>query len=68
MAKRVNIHDAKTYLSRYVREVQQGTETEVVIAAGGSRPLGLEEGLFELPLDIDAQDAEIAELFEGALR
>jgi antitoxin (DNA-binding transcriptional repressor) of toxin-antitoxin stability system len=80
MTKRINIHDAKTHLSRYVRELQQGLEAEVVIAVGGkpaarliayqrsSRPLGLEEGLFEIPTDFDAPDARIVELFGGPLR
>jgi len=78
--KQVNIHEAKTHLSRYVREVAAGAETEVVIAIGGKpaarlvpykpprRPLGIDEGLFEIPEDFDEQDEAIVALFEGSRR
>jgi prevent-host-death family protein len=60
MAKTVNIHEAKTHLSRLVRQVQAGEE--VLIARGGkpivrlvavesatTRNLGRDRGLFTVP-------------------
>lgn len=61
----VNVHEAKTHLSRLLRRVAAGEE--IVIARAGrpiarlvpieARPrrvLGLDEGLFEVPDDFDA--------------
>lgn len=61
----VNIHEAKTHLSRLLMRVAQGEE--IVIARAGkpvarlvpvepkpSRVLGQDEGLFEVPDDFDA--------------
>ena len=76
--KQVNIHEAKTHLSRYVRDIATGAETEVVIAVGGKpaarivpyearrRPLGIARGLIEIPKDFDAPDEAIVALFEGS--
>jgi prevent-host-death family protein len=64
MTIQVNVHDAKTNLSRLLAMVEEGQE--VVIARNG-RPvariipeprfgvphLGLDEGLFEIPEDFD---------------
>ena len=62
--KTVNVHEAKTHLSRLLRQVAQGQE--VVIAKAGrpvarlvpvSEPkrvrLGTDRGLFEVPDDFD---------------
>lgn len=66
MSRSVNIHEAKTHLSRLVDEVAQGAE--IIIARAG-RPvarlvplqpspepkvLGLLEGKFDVPDDFDA--------------
>lgn len=73
----VNIHEAKTHLSRLLRRVSTGEE--VVIARAGrpiarllpveprkKRILGQDEGLFEVPEDFDDPLPEdILKLFEG---
>ena len=62
----VNIHEAKTHLSRLLARVAAGEE--IIIARGGEpvarlaplsrrtrpRVLGQDEGLFEIPEDFDA--------------
>ncbi len=74
----VNMHDAKTQLSRLVEAVESGEADEVVIARNG-RPaarlvpmlsagrtpvrIGIAKGLFVAPADTLAQDAEVAALF-----
>jgi prevent-host-death family protein len=79
MGKVVNIHEAKTHLSRIVDEVARGAE--VVIAKAGKpvarlvpveasvRPkrYGLLKGKIQLPdaKDFNAGDEEIIALFEG---
>ena len=76
----VNIHEAKTQLSRYVDRAARGEE--IIIARTGKpvarlvalapkddapRPLGLGAGCFHIPHDFDAlgQD-EIEGMFYGA--
>ena len=62
--KTVNVHEAKTHLSRLLLEVEEGED--VVIARGGKpiarlipfekqaeRVLGRDAGLFEVPDDFD---------------
>lgn len=74
----VNMHDAKTRLSQLVDAIESGAETEIVLARNGrpaarlvpiavKRPLrlGLARGLFSLPDDFDADNEEIAKLFNG---
>jgi prevent-host-death family protein len=64
MAKTVNIHEAKTHLSRLVRRAQAGEE--IVIARGGkpvarlvaleassARSLGRDRGRFTVPDDFN---------------
>jgi prevent-host-death family protein len=77
MAKIVNMHDAKTHLSRLVADVIAGDE--VVIAKAGKpvaklvryeqrrprRTPGGWEGRVWMAPDFDAVDEEIARLFEG---
>ena len=73
----VNVHEAKTHLSRLLERVEAGEE--VVIARAGRpvarlvpylrrkepRPLGLWRGRVRLGPEFDAVDVEIARLFDG---
>lgn len=79
--KPVNIHEAKTTLSRLIRRVEKGEE--VIIARAGKpvaklvaiepaknmtpRPLGLCAGQFTVPEDFDEPDKEILADFEAAI-
>jgi antitoxin (DNA-binding transcriptional repressor) of toxin-antitoxin stability system len=76
----VNIHEAKTNLSRLLSAIESGAETEVIIARNG-KPVGrltsinalpkqkvrfgLAKGKFVVPDDIDALNPEIEKLFYG---
>lgn len=74
----VNMHDAKSRLSQLVDAIESGAETEIVLARNG-RPaarlvpiaakrairMGLARGKFTVPDDWDADDEEIAALFNG---
>jgi prevent-host-death family protein len=71
--------DAKSNLSRLVEAVENGSETEIVIARNGrpaarlvaiakpsaSHRLGVAKGRFEVPENIDADNHRVAELFLG---
>ncbi len=72
------MHEAKTQLSRLVRELRDGTESGFVIAVDGvpaarlvrfagppRRVLGLDRGLVEIADDFDAPNSDIAALFES---
>jgi antitoxin (DNA-binding transcriptional repressor) of toxin-antitoxin stability system len=71
------MHDAKTNLSRLVDSIKTGAESEVVIAIGNKpaarlvpfeksrRPLGMDNGLFEIPADFDAVSPDLEALFNG---
>jgi prevent-host-death family protein len=74
----INIHDAKTHLSRIVDEVAAGAE--VIIAKAGKpmarlspiatpvkpKKLGLLKGKIKIPADFDApMDEEVLVQFEG---
>ena len=73
----VNIHEAKTHLSRLLAEVAAGQE--VIIANRGvavarlipvtnteGRTLGSDRGVFEVPEDFDAPlPAEVLDAFEA---
>ena len=76
----VNMHDAKTRLSALVEAVESGAEAEVVIARNGKpaarlvpmaaapdvgNRLGIAEGKFRVPDDIDEYEDEIIAMFEG---
>jgi antitoxin (DNA-binding transcriptional repressor) of toxin-antitoxin stability system len=62
----VNIHEAKTHLSRLIAQVSQGEEVVIAKAGkpiarlsafggeGGARVLGRDSGLFSVPEDFDA--------------
>jgi prevent-host-death family protein len=74
----VNIHEAKTHLSRLLSRVAAGEEV-VIARAGrpvarlvpfrkpqGIRPLGMDKGLFTVPDDFDAPlPADLLEAFQG---
>lgn len=74
--REVNIHEAKTHLSRLLMRVEQGEE--IVIARAGKpiarlvpvepkpqRILGRDEGLFEVPDDFDGPlPADLQAYFE----
>lgn len=75
----INMLQAKTHLSRLVEAIEQGEEREIVIARNGhpvaklvpvnamppDRRLGVAKGLFDVPDDIDAHNADVARLFLG---
>jgi prevent-host-death family protein len=74
----VNIHEAKTHLSRLVAAIKSGSEAEVIIAQNGvpaarlvpllDRPKpkwGLAKGKFVVPDNIDALNPEIEAMFAG---
>ena len=74
----VNMHEAKSNLSRLVAAVRSGAEREVVIAINGQpaarlvpieakqKPRwGLLKGRVQVPDNIDAENAAIALLFGG---
>jgi antitoxin (DNA-binding transcriptional repressor) of toxin-antitoxin stability system len=77
MDKMVNIHEAKTHFSRLIQSIRNGSEREIVIAVGGKpaarlvpyvlpqRPLGMDEGLGWISDDFDADNEQIAALFNG---
>lgn len=77
----VNMLEAKSQLSRLVESIELGNTDAIIIARNG-RPaaklvsvqaqrgqvrIGIAKGLFEVPDDIDAHNAEIAEMFLGKL-
>lgn len=74
----VNIHEAKTHLSRLVAAIKSGAESEVIIAQNGvpaarlvplekkPKPIwGLEKGKYVLPDNIDELNPEIEKMFYG---
>jgi prevent-host-death family protein len=74
--KIVNMHEAKTNLSRLVQDVRKGKLAEIVIALDGvpaarlvpyekpRRVFGLDRGLFVVPDDFDEPVPEIVRAFE----
>jgi prevent-host-death family protein len=74
----VNMHDAKTRLSKLVAAIRSGKEREVVIAVNGTpaarlvpiearQPvkIGVLRGKFTAPADFDELNPEIEKLFYG---
>lgn len=75
----INIHEAKTHLSRFVDQAAAGEEiiiaragkpvarlVPLVAVAAAPRALGLGKGRFVLPQGFDEQNAdEIREIFEA---
>lgn len=72
----INVHDAKTHLSRLIGEVEQGASITIARAGKPAARLvpiqpvkrtGFLAGQFKVPDDFDAMGAdEIANLFNGA--
>jgi prevent-host-death family protein len=75
---KVNIHEAKTHLSRLLQRVAAGEEVTIaragvpvakLIAAGSqskSRPMGMDEGKIWIAEDFDAPDPALEALFYNA--
>lgn len=76
--KTVNMHEAKTHLSKLVQQVRTGAEREIVISLSGTpvakivsvelparRDLGVDRGLIQISPGFDEPNDEIASLFEG---
>lgn len=75
----ITIHQAKSQLSRLLRDLESGTEVEFVIARGDrpvarlvalgsgdvSRRVGIARGQFDVPEPDPELDAIIARTFEG---
>lgn len=71
----VNIHDAKTNLSKLVEQIESGSRDEVVIARAGKPvarlvpiakstiKLGVADGAYDIPDDIDRLNPLIEEMF-----
>ena len=71
----INIHDAKTNLSKLVEQIETGSRSEVVIARAGKpvarlvpivKPaikLGVADGAFGIPDDIDRLNPLIEKMF-----
>jgi antitoxin (DNA-binding transcriptional repressor) of toxin-antitoxin stability system len=78
----INMLDAKTSLSKLVQALENGTESEFIIARNGrpaarlvplsqsradrSRRIGVAKGRFAVPDDIDRSNAEVRALIEGS--
>ena len=75
----VNVHEAKTHLSRLLKRVAEGEEITIsragVLVAklialgpdGQSRPMGMDHDRLWIAEDFDAPDAELEALFYGDL-
>lgn len=75
----VNMLEAKSSLSRLVQAIEDGLESEIIIARNGRpaarlvpvgelapRPrLGVAKGKFEIPDSIDEHNEEVGQLFTG---
>jgi len=75
----INVHEAKTHLSRIIEQVLTNGEPVTIARAGkpvvivsahpDSRPsrrkLGILRGKVQLPENLKVHDAEIQEMFEG---
>jgi len=73
----VSLFDAKTHLSRIVRDLLSGVEEAVIVSrhgkpvvkivrfreSGASRRIGAARGRFDVPDNIDALNPAVAELF-----
>lgn len=75
----INMLQAKSSLSRLVKAIEEGQESEIIIARNGrpaarlvpihggsvGKRIGIAKGKFEVPDNIDADNAEVARLFYG---
>lgn len=76
---KVNVHEAKTHLSRLLRQVAAGDEITIsragvpvakLIAAGArsnTRPMGMDRGKIWMADDFDRPDPELEALFYGPI-
>ena len=78
--KIVNMTQARYTLSRLVEAIEQGRESEIVVARYGrpvarlvpletmptGKRIGIAKGVFDVPDSIDAHSTEITRLFLGA--
>jgi prevent-host-death family protein len=74
----VNIHQAKTHLSRLLQRVIEGEEITIARAGvpvakligagppGGSRPMGMDQGKIWMAEDFDVSDPKLEALFYEA--
>ncbi len=75
---RLNVHEAKTHLSRYLARIEEGevvvlcrrnvpiAEIRGIAKPRGERPIGLAKGEFEVPDDFNATlPDEVIDAFEG---
>jgi antitoxin (DNA-binding transcriptional repressor) of toxin-antitoxin stability system len=74
--------EAKTHLSKLVEALESGQETEIIIARDGrpaarlmalrqpgpGKRIGVAEGRWVIPDDIDQDNGSIADLFDGKFR
>jgi prevent-host-death family protein len=77
--KTINMFEAKSGLSRLVEQVESGAEPEIIIARNGKpaarlvpmhhrmpgRRIGVAEGMFSVPDDLDGENEVIADLLGG---
>jgi len=75
--KTINIHEAKTHLSRIIERVSNGESVIIgkagkpvavlspYVASHESRKAGTMKGRIQISDDFDADDDRIADLFEG---
>jgi antitoxin (DNA-binding transcriptional repressor) of toxin-antitoxin stability system len=75
----ITMLQAKAHLAHLIESIEQGAAQEILIVRDGrpvaklvalaatpiERRLGIAKGLFEVPEDIDADNAEVARLFYG---
>ena len=77
---KLNVHEAKTHLSRYLNKLEEGevivlcrrnvpiAEIRGIGGPTGERPIGLAKGEFEVPDDFNAPlPDDVIEGFEGKL-
>lgn len=74
----VNILEAKTHLSRLVEDIASGAQRDITIARNGKPAarlvpvqqrvvkLGVLKGKYQIPLEIDVDNAEIAAEFDAS--
>jgi prevent-host-death family protein len=75
----VNVHEAKTHLSRLLKRVAAGEEITIARAgvpvarliaaapAGGTRPMGMDRDKIWIAEDFDARDPELEALFNAPI-
>jgi prevent-host-death family protein len=73
----INVHEAKTHLSRLLQRVESGEEITIAragipvarlvpVASSRARAQGMDEGKIWMAADFDAPDPQIEALFYGA--